>query len=109
MQATVIGLHDISQLKAVDQMKSDFVAVVSHELRAPLTTVTGSVETASPARTCRRTVRQGQDQLAPLSIKDVKGDAYPIRRIAGHRLGRSWAPTATSQSGQQRHAGEIRS
>ncbi len=41
----VIGLHDISQLKAVDQMKSDFVAMVSHELRAPLTTVSGSVET----------------------------------------------------------------
>lgn len=45
LQATVIGLHDISQLKAVDQMKSDFVAMVSHELRAPLTTVSGSVET----------------------------------------------------------------
>jgi two-component system phosphate regulon sensor histidine kinase PhoR len=44
-QATVIGLHDISQFKAVDQMKSDFVAMVSHELRAPLTTVSGSVET----------------------------------------------------------------
>ncbi|HYB02698.1 MAG TPA: ATP-binding protein [Ktedonobacteraceae bacterium] len=43
--ATVIDLHDISQLKAVDQMKSDFVAMVSHELRAPLTTVSGSVET----------------------------------------------------------------
>lgn len=43
--ALVIGLHDISQLKAVDQMKSDFVAMVSHELRAPLTTVSGSVET----------------------------------------------------------------
>ena len=42
---TVVGLHDISQLKAVDQMKSDFVAMVSHELRAPLTTVAGSVET----------------------------------------------------------------
>jgi len=40
----VIGLHDISQLKAVEQLKSDFVAMVSHELRAPLTTVTGSVE-----------------------------------------------------------------
>lgn len=40
----VIGLHDISQLKTVDQLKSDFVAMVSHELRAPLTTVAGSVE-----------------------------------------------------------------
>jgi len=45
LQATVIGLHDISQFKAVDQMKSDFVAMVSHELRTPLTTVSGSVET----------------------------------------------------------------
>jgi PAS domain S-box-containing protein len=43
--ATVIGLHDISHLKAVEQLKSDFVAMVSHELRAPLTTVSGSVET----------------------------------------------------------------
>jgi len=43
----VVGIHDISQLKAVEQLKSDFVAMVSHELRAPLTTVTGSVETLS--------------------------------------------------------------
>ena len=43
-QQMVIGLHDISQLKAVEQLKSDFVTMVSHELRAPLTTVTGSVE-----------------------------------------------------------------
>jgi len=46
-QYMVIGLHDISHLKAVEQMKSDFVAMVSHELRAPLTTVTGSVEMLS--------------------------------------------------------------
>ncbi len=41
----VVGIHDITQLKAVEQLKSDFVAMVSHELRAPLTTVTASVET----------------------------------------------------------------
>ena len=40
----VVGIHDISQLKAVEQLKSDFVAMVSHELRAPLSTVMGSVE-----------------------------------------------------------------
>jgi PAS domain S-box-containing protein len=40
----VVNLHDISQLKAIDQLKSDFVAMVSHELRAPLTTVGGAVE-----------------------------------------------------------------
>jgi PAS domain S-box-containing protein len=46
-QQMVIGLHDISQIKAVEQMQSHFVTMVSHELRAPLTTVTGSVEMLS--------------------------------------------------------------
>ena len=41
----VVGIHDISELKQVEQLKSDFVAMVSHELRAPLSTVSGSVET----------------------------------------------------------------
>jgi signal transduction histidine kinase len=40
----VVSLHDISALKALDQLKTDFVAMVSHELRAPLTTVGGAVE-----------------------------------------------------------------
>jgi len=35
----VTVLRDISMLKAMDRMKSDFVAMVSHELRAPLTSV----------------------------------------------------------------------
>ena len=35
----VTVLRDISMLKAMDQMKSDFVAMVSHELRAPLSSV----------------------------------------------------------------------
>ncbi len=43
-QWRVINIHDITQLKALEQMKTDFVAMVSHELRAPVTTVTGAVE-----------------------------------------------------------------
>ncbi len=42
-QRFVVGFRDITQIKAMEQMKSDFVAMVSHELRAPLTTVLGSV------------------------------------------------------------------
>ncbi len=49
--AAVIVLRDISQLKAAQQMRSDFVANVSHELRSPLTTLTGLIETLSgPAK-----------------------------------------------------------
>jgi two-component system, NtrC family, sensor histidine kinase KinB len=36
---TVTLLPDITHLKAVDQMKSDFVSTVSHEFRSPLATI----------------------------------------------------------------------
>ncbi|MEA1924039.1 MAG: response regulator [Pseudomonadota bacterium] len=35
----VVILTDITAMKALDQMKSDFVAKVSHELRSPLSTI----------------------------------------------------------------------
>ncbi len=37
----VAVLHDITQLKEIDQMKSDFVSTVSHDLRSPLTFMRG--------------------------------------------------------------------
>jgi PAS domain S-box-containing protein len=37
----VAVLHDITYLKALDEMKSEFVATVSHDLRAPLTFMRG--------------------------------------------------------------------
>ncbi len=37
----VAVLHDISQLKALDQAKTRFVSLVSHELRAPLAAIEG--------------------------------------------------------------------
>ncbi|HYF95704.1 MAG TPA: ATP-binding protein [Symbiobacteriaceae bacterium] len=39
----VITFRDITERRAVDQMKREFVSVVSHELRTPLTSIRGSL------------------------------------------------------------------
>jgi PAS domain S-box-containing protein len=39
----VAALRDISERKAVERLKDEFVATVSHELRTPLTSVVGSL------------------------------------------------------------------
>ncbi len=39
-----ISLHDVTHLKKLDQMKSDFVNNVSHDLRSPLTAILGYAE-----------------------------------------------------------------
>ena len=36
---TITVLHDITALKKIDQMKSDFVSMVSHEIRSPMNSV----------------------------------------------------------------------
>ena len=39
----VAAIHDISERKAMERLKDEFVATVSHELRTPLTSVIGSL------------------------------------------------------------------
>lgn len=41
----MVGLSDISHIFEAEQMRSDFVANVSHELRSPLTSLNGFIET----------------------------------------------------------------
>jgi len=40
----VVNMQDISHLKELDRIKSDFVNTVSHDLRSPLTAILGYVE-----------------------------------------------------------------
>ncbi len=40
----VVVMQDISHLKELDRLKSEFVSTVSHDLRTPLTTIQGYIE-----------------------------------------------------------------
>ena len=41
----LVVIHDITEIRKLERMRSDFVANVSHELKTPLTSIKGFVET----------------------------------------------------------------
>ena len=45
LEGVVVVLHDITKLKSLEQMRKDFVANVSHELKTPITSIKGFSET----------------------------------------------------------------
>ncbi|TMN22714.1 two-component system histidine kinase PnpS [Lentibacillus cibarius] len=45
LKGTVLVFHDITEFKQLEQMRKDFVANVSHELKTPVTSIRGFAET----------------------------------------------------------------
>lgn len=69
----VIVFHDVTELKRLETIRSDFVANVSHELRTPLTSIRGYAETLL--------------RSPPADPKDTEHFLSIIQRQSG-RLGR---------------------
>jgi len=70
-RGTVVALHDITQLKKLEQVRKDFVANVSHELKTPITAIQGFAETLlagalddrDHARTFLETIRSNSERI----------------------------------------------
>jgi two-component system phosphate regulon sensor histidine kinase PhoR len=79
----VAVVQDITHLKKLDQMKSDFVSTVSHDLRSPLTTIKGFVDLMGVVGPLNE---QQQDfvnriQKGVITITELINDLLDIGRI----------------------------
>ena len=84
--AVVVAVHDVSYLKALDRMKSQFISNVSHELRTPITSIRlySSLIQRSPASR-RAQYFEALDQEAARLSKLVE-DILQISRIEAGQL-----------------------
>jgi NtrC-family two-component system sensor histidine kinase KinB len=58
IQGVVVLLRDITRLRELDRLKSEFVLTASHELRTPLTSVSMAVELLMESATAKLTDRE---------------------------------------------------
>jgi len=93
----VVAMHDITYLKELDQMKSDFVNTVSHDLRAPLTYMRGYTSMVSTAGELNKKqqgflakILAGIEQMTAL-IDDLL-DIGKIEAGVGIEIERCWLP-----------------
>ncbi|MDX6572722.1 MAG: hypothetical protein QOC86_1878, partial [Gaiellales bacterium] len=71
----VLAMRDISEVRALEQLKSDFVATVSHELRTPLTSIYGFAETL-----LREDASFGEEDRASF-VRYIASEAERLNRL----------------------------
>lgn len=81
---------DITEQKKLDQLKDDFIGLVSHELRSPMTVVTGAINTAlteaerlSPEET-RQLLKDAA--LEAESLSNLLANLLELSRVQAQRL-----------------------
>ena len=91
--------REIERLTRLDEMKSEFVSLVSHELRAPLTALNGGLEVAlqsaeSLPPTARRTLEAMMDESARLT--QFVQTILDVSRLEAGRLTLNLGPVAVA-------------
>ena len=82
-KGTLIIMQDISHLKDMDRIKSDFVATVSHDLRSPLTAILGYTELIDRVGPINDQQREfiRRIQFSTHNITNLINDLLDLRRI----------------------------
>jgi two-component system phosphate regulon sensor histidine kinase PhoR len=115
--AAIVVLHDQTALRRLDRMRADFVANVSHELKTPLASLLGFIETlrgpaADDADARRRFLEimheQAQrmarlvDDIMSLSRIEMEEDTPPVGRVALLPLAQDLVEALQVQAGRRR-------
>lgn len=98
MLGVVLLLQDITKLKKLDQLKSEFVATASHELRTPLTGMAMSIGLLGESASGKLSARERE--LLEAADEDVKrlrtlvNDLLELSKIESGRMEMAFAPIA---------------
>ncbi len=83
-------MTDITELKRLDQLKTDFVNMVSHELRSPLTTIAASIQMVASGMMGSTNSEQGEAlQMAKVNIDRLArmiNDLLDVSKIEAGKL-----------------------
>ena len=96
-QGAMIVMRDVTSLKSSDQMRQDFIANVSHELRSPISSLIGIIETLRESAQADRATQQKYlqimseeaarmarliDDLLSLSKVEVSEHVAPVESVS---------------------------
>ena len=100
VESVVVTIQDLAPFEELERMRTEFLAIVSHELRAPLTSIKGSTATVlgarmglAPAEMLQffRIIDEQADHMSALI-----GDLLDVGRIASGTLSVSPEPSAVA-------------
>jgi PAS domain S-box-containing protein len=80
LNQALVYIRDIAERQKLDQLKDEFIGLVSHELRSPLTVIVGAVNTAltEEGRLSREEMRQ--------LLQDASWEAESLSHLLGNLL-----------------------
>jgi len=80
LSQALVYVRDIAERKKLEQLKDEFIGLVSHELRSPLTVIMGAVNTA-----LTEGARMSRDEVRQL-LQDASWEAEYLSHILGNLL-----------------------